>query len=238
MGFHPTWGDYGDDSSGEGGVAAFHRFRSPGNTQLPATRTDLRDGGAHSAATLQAPVASGNAIFWYSFSVGSVHVLQLDSEHDMTLGSAQYAFVAADLASLDRSLTPWVVVTFHRPMMSPEAQTFDVAEGIRAALEPLFVSGGVDLVLAGHVHAYERCCSMVNLTCTPRSNGGITYVTVGSAGATVHNETMVPQASAWLEAWRVEWGFGVVTAANATHLRWDFHSNALGTVVDSVWIVK
>ena len=79
---------------------------------------------------------------------------------------------------------------------------------------------------------------MVRLVCTPRAAGGITYVTVGSAGATVHNETMAPGAAAWLQSWRVEWGFGVITAANASALRWQFFSNAVGAPVDDVWIVK
>ena len=169
--------------------------------------------------------------------MGSVHVLQLDSEHDMTPGSRQYGWIVQDLASIDHDLTPWVVVTLHRPMMSPVANTWDVAEGIRAALEQDLVAGGVDLVLGGHVHSYERCCPMVNLTCTPRSAGGITYITVGSAGATVHNETLVPEADQWLESWLVEWGFGVITAANSTALRWDFYSNNLGCR-GPVWIFR
>jgi hypothetical protein len=36
-------------------------------------------------------------------------------------------------------------------------------------------------------HTYERMCPMKNMKCVPSAEGGITYITVGSAGATVHN---------------------------------------------------
>jgi hypothetical protein len=41
-------------------------------------------------------------------------VTQISSEHDITEGSEQYAWLAADLAAVNRSVTPWVVVTAHR----------------------------------------------------------------------------------------------------------------------------
>ena len=67
-GWHPFWGNMGDDSSGgafaccavrcardaECAVPMYYRFTSPSN---------------------------GNSIFWYSFDYGSVHVVQLSSEH-------------------------------------------------------------------------------------------------------------------------------------------------------------
>ena len=175
----------------------------------------------------------------YSFSVGSIHVLQLSSEHDFTKGSKQYRWIEADLKAVDKSLTPWTVVTFHRPMMTPEAGSqFNVSVGMILNLEPMFIRYGVDLVLGGHIHAYTRCCPMVQWVCTPRSEGGITYVTVGTAGATVHNETMVDRAEEWIESWRVEWGFGVITSVNSTTLHWEFRSDKEKKIVDEVWIHK
>ena len=137
-GFHPSWGDMGDDSSGEGSVPTYHRFRSPG-----------------SGAGVFEPV--GNAIFWYSLSIGSVHVLQLSSEHDFTIGSQQYRWIEDDLKRVDKRVTPWVVVTLHRPMMTPlSGSVFKTSAGMILNLETLFEEYGVDLVLGGHVHSYER----------------------------------------------------------------------------------
>ena len=60
VGFHPEWGNYGDDSHGECGVPTYNRFTMPGN---------------------------GNALFWYSFDYGSVHFIMLSTEHNITEGS-------------------------------------------------------------------------------------------------------------------------------------------------------
>jgi hypothetical protein len=60
-------------------------------------------------------------------------------------GSEQHAWVLSDLASVDRSVTPWVVVGGHRPMYiastfkMPEWGDQTVAEDLRAAFEDAFV---------------------------------------------------------------------------------------------------
>lgn len=47
---------------------------------------------------------------WYSFNTGNVHFLILDSERPTQHGSPQHSFAAADLAAVNRSVTPWIVV--------------------------------------------------------------------------------------------------------------------------------
>ena len=37
------------------------------------------------------------------------------------MGSPQYNFLAADLATVDRCLTPWVVANGHRPVSPPRS---------------------------------------------------------------------------------------------------------------------
>ncbi|KOO21525.1 hypothetical protein Ctob_001904 [Chrysochromulina tobinii] len=218
-------GEWGEDSDGEGGVATWARFRSPG-VGVP--------GGT-------AP--RGNSIYWYSWDMGSVHVVMLDSEHNMTKGSPQWKWVAADLAAVDRTMTPHVVVTQHRPLFTTEAGSqYDVAELMRADLEPLFHAHGVVAVLGGHIHLIRaRVPARGPLPAAYKCEEGgpvegITYITVGTAGATVHNETMLPGTSGVLKGWRVEWGLGILTAVNRSALRWDFYSIAEAKVVDSAWL--
>ncbi len=62
--------------------------------------------------------SNGNGIFWYSFDYGSVHVVQMSSEHEWLPGTEQYAWLQADLQSVNRTQTPWVVLTSHRMMAS------------------------------------------------------------------------------------------------------------------------
>jgi hypothetical protein len=91
--YKPAWWNVGSDSGGECGVAVARRFRMPAN---------------------------GNGVFWYSFSVGNVHVVMLSSEHDPSPAAPMGAWLAADLASVDRALTPWVLVGIHRPLVETE----------------------------------------------------------------------------------------------------------------------
>lgn len=73
-------------------------------------------------------------------------------------GSMQYDFLAADLASVNRTVTPWVIFLGHRPMYScsssgcggPDHSDNFCRGG--ADVEPLLVNNSVDLVLWGHVH--------------------------------------------------------------------------------------
>lgn len=87
LGFHPSWGNYGDDSRGECAVPMVNRFHMP---------------------------ESGFGLFWYSFDIGNVHVLQMSTEHDYSPGSKQYEWMAQDLKSVDRTKTPFVILTGHR----------------------------------------------------------------------------------------------------------------------------
>ncbi|KAG1654908.1 hypothetical protein FOA52_003150 [Chlamydomonas sp. UWO 241] len=124
-----------DDSGGECGVVFEARF------QMPLRARDE---------------------WWYSFDWGPVHFLQYSTEHEFAPGSSQYAFMEADLASVDRARTPWVVVGGHRPIYisstAGEGPDCDlvVSAALKAALEPLLVEYGVDLTLHGHHHTYQR----------------------------------------------------------------------------------
>jgi hypothetical protein len=80
----------------------------------------------------------------YSFDHGPIHFLQFSSEHDFAPGSEQYAWILQDLKSVNRSVTPWVIVGFHRPFYTDSvygnADAGDVGftDAIRDALERLF----------------------------------------------------------------------------------------------------
>jgi len=72
--------------------------------------------------------------------------------------SAQMAWLLADLASVNSSATPWVVVTVHQPYVNSNLAHSRSTEGapIQAAIERvLYESGKVDLLLSGHVHGEE-----------------------------------------------------------------------------------
>ena len=110
-----------------------------------------------------------NGNFWFSFDLGNVHILSFSTEHDYAPGSPQYKWIEQDMRRADsrRDVVPWLVVTGHRPLYSSEkdyccccaqcnATAGGRAKALRQALEPLILQYRVDLVVTGHLHAYER----------------------------------------------------------------------------------
>ena len=61
------------------------------------------------------PMADGPQTPWYSMDYGNVHVTMMSSEHDFEAGSEQYAWIMKDLASINRTKTPWTIFAGHRP---------------------------------------------------------------------------------------------------------------------------
>lgn len=130
-GFMPVWGNFGDDSGGECGVPTAKRFTVP---------------------------ATGNGVFWYSYDYGLVHTIVVSSEHDLGEGSRQHKWLKNDLKRVDRTVTPWVIVESHRPLYEGEAIFAQNTVGVamRMEFEDLLYDYRVDVVLAGHYHAYHR----------------------------------------------------------------------------------
>ena len=53
---------------------------------------------------------------WYSYDHGPVHFTVMSTEHHFGEGSAQHRWLESDLAGVDRSRTPWLVLVGHRPV--------------------------------------------------------------------------------------------------------------------------
>ncbi|KAI5596132.1 hypothetical protein BDE02_03G186400 [Populus trichocarpa] len=117
---------------------------------------------------------------WYSIEQGSLHFTVISTEHDWTENSEQYEWMTKDMGSVDRSKTPWLIFTGHRPMYSSSTnRLFNVDDRFSKAVEPLLLQHKVDLALFGHVHNYERTCSVYQSNClampTKDRNGIDTY---------------------------------------------------------------
>ena len=68
-----------------------------------------------------APSRGGNGTF-HSVNVGLIHAIMVSSEvyfsaqpHSLGLLLQQKAWLEADLAAVDRSVTPWVILGLHQP---------------------------------------------------------------------------------------------------------------------------
>ncbi|MEE9095255.1 purple acid phosphatase family protein [Pseudarthrobacter phenanthrenivorans] len=105
---------------------------------------------------------------WYSFTAGSVRIISLanddvcyqDGGNSYVRGysqGAQKAWLEKELSAArsDKSID-WVVICMHQVVIST-AGSFNGADlGIRQEWVPLFDKYGVDLVVCGHEHHYER----------------------------------------------------------------------------------
>lgn len=94
---------------------------------------------------------------YYSFDWANVHFVCLDSyQSDRSDSGPMYRWCSEDLASTSQD---WIVAYWHHPPYSKGSHDSD-DEGrmseMRSIFLPLLESHGVDLVLCGHSHAYER----------------------------------------------------------------------------------
>ncbi|KAF7845567.1 Purple acid phosphatase 15 [Senna tora] len=91
----------------------------------------------------------------------------------------QYKWLQRDLDSVDRSITPWLVATWHPPWYSSYKAHYREAECMRVEMEELLYLYGVDIVFNGHVHAYERSNRVYNYSLDPC---GPLHIAVGDGG--------------------------------------------------------
>lgn len=147
-------------------------------------------------------------VSFYSFNMGNIHFVVLDSETPSQRGSSQHSFVEADLAAVDRSMTPWIIVGMHRMMSAPSKDVRPVVgdqdnmRRLQDNYEDLFIKQRVALVLTGHQHAYARTCPMYRGKCVDASQHGIVHVMAGHAGAGfTHNFPSKDDGSFDFEDW-------------------------------------
>jgi hypothetical protein len=101
-------------------------------------------------------IASGTEAY-YSFDYGNIHFIILDShETDRSVGGLMYQWCEDDLMS---TMADWIIALWHHPAYSKGSHDSDTETALiqmRENFLPLFEDHGVDLVLSGHSHSYER----------------------------------------------------------------------------------
>jgi Calcineurin-like phosphoesterase len=133
--------------------------------------------GNHEYTKGQAP---GYFSYWrtppnyYSFNTHGWHIVSLNSNLDGSTGSAQYQWLSNDLQSNTQACT---LAYFHHPLFNIGAEP---VPSRFTAIWPLLAQHGVDLVLNGHDHDYQRWVPMDG-TGTPNASGPTEFV-VGTGG--------------------------------------------------------
>ena len=105
-------------------------------------------------------VPSGTEAY-YSFDHANIHFICLDStDSPRDAEGAMAQWLRADLAATTRD---WIVTFFHHPTYTKGTHDSDKdsdsggrMNDMRANFVPILEAGGVDLILTGHSHNYER----------------------------------------------------------------------------------
>jgi predicted phosphodiesterase len=123
--------------------------------------------GNHDDARLQVryPAFNMNGARYYTYARKNVRFVVADTNF---LDQVQLAWLENTLKSATEQ---WKIVYFHHPLYSNGDRHGSNVE-LRVRLEPLLVAHGVDVVMSGHDHIYERI----------RPQQGITYFVIGSSG--------------------------------------------------------
>lgn len=156
----------GTDSEYQAGLFDPYRVFMRGHCLWPTrgNHDDLHTGVAndyYELFTLPAAAEAGGVASsteaWYSFDHGDVHFVCLDSEgSSRDPGSPMLTWLAADLAATSRT---WVIAYWHHPPYSKGSHDSDTdtrMTDMRENVMPILEAYGVDVVLGGHSHGYER----------------------------------------------------------------------------------
>jgi Calcineurin-like phosphoesterase len=108
---------------------------------------------------------------YYSYNIRNIHILTMSTELPFAVGSKQYNFVLSDLKSATRNpSTKWIIVNLHIPLYtSPNTCIESTCTGhknLRETYHSLFDKFGVDIVLEGHIHNYQRSYP---IACNPKN---------------------------------------------------------------------
>jgi hypothetical protein len=158
--FHPTWGAFKDRIRP---VPGNHDYYTPGAA------------GYYSYFGAQAgPDRRG----YYSFDHGGWHFISLNGVADISPSSEQYRWLLSDLANSKDTLC--TIALLHYPAFNSGANHGSIL-AMRPAFDALY-NAGVEMVLSGHEHVYERFAPQkADATADPAR--GVRQFIVGTGGA-------------------------------------------------------
>ena len=208
------------------------------------------------------PVSQNSSLF-YSLDIGPVHYVFLHTTILLKKKAAQVRenmkeWLEDDLekANQNRQNVPWIVTFHHHPLYcSHQSGDKSIREDceiqtkiIRHNLEEIFYKNSVDLVLAAHVHHYERQAPIYrNLTMPSEKNDTHFYlnptapihIISGNAGNHLQrNDPYSLTPDDWSVFMSQDYGFGRLIVMNRSCLLWKQYSSETNKLIDWVYMMK
>lgn len=239
------------------GQKNFSDFRTRFGKTMP-TAFPSRSSNATAVANANKAQALANPPFWYSFEYGMAHIVMFDTETDFpdapdapggsaSLNSGpfgftgqQLEFLEADLASVDRSVTPWLVVGGHRPWYSTGGSG-NICSPCQDAFESLLYRYGVDLGIFGHVHNSQRFLPVFNNEVDPNGMNdpkATMYIVAGGAGNIEGLSSVGSNVSFNAFAYASDYSYATVGFLDANNLQVNFFRSTTGDLLDTSILYK
>jgi hypothetical protein len=123
---------------------------------------------------------------YYSFDYGNTHFAIVDSTklvsaREEATSDEMLAWLSQDLGQTEQR---WKIVSCHHPPYN--AGPHGTEGRVQADLVPILEAHGVDLVLSGHQHNYQRSRPLKGGQIKTPDQGGITYVVSGAGAIARH----------------------------------------------------
>ncbi len=227
--YDPSWGQVKDRTFPSVGN---HEYLSSSTTTSPCYNAPKGAPGYFTyfgnAATPNQPGCTANCDGYYSYDLGSWHIVVINSICSQAggcgLGSPEEVWLKNDLAAHSSMCT---LAYWHYPRFTSGLSGTSFVSGLKAFWQDLY-NAGVDVVLNGHDHDYERFAPM-DINGNLDTAHGIREFVVGTGG---RNHQSFTTTAANSEV-RDDTTYGVLKLTlNSTSYDWEYFSTT-GTFTDS-----
>jgi len=163
---------------------------------------------------------------YYSFDYGGWHFISLDSVvEDTSAATEQYRWLVADLSSSRNTLC--TIAYWHYPLFN-SGERYGPTLKMRPFFEALY-NGGVEMVLSGHDHLYERFAPQTSDGVADPSRGVRQFI-IGTGGHSLYKfGPPAPNSEARIEG---TWGVLQLTLGDGSYA-WQFVPVGGGAALDS-----
>ncbi|MCF6268972.1 MAG: metallophosphoesterase family protein [Melioribacteraceae bacterium] len=139
--------------------------------------------------------STGSTEYYFSVNYGNAHLIFLDlnkatlpNGRGLAVGSQQYNWFVEELKKANKT-SEWIIVLMHQPPYSEvwSGGFYNGEEALRKDLVPIMEAGGVDIVLSGHSHNYQRGLPHPPYDPATGKGNNVAYIVTGGGGGNLGN---------------------------------------------------